>query len=295
MASWIRRMGTCAPIRRSAVTCVLAAAAVAALVGVPASSASPGAPVPVTIDTDIFSSVDDVGALAVGFALQQRNEAKVVAIGVSTRLDRPAVSPDSWKCVAAIAQYYASPNVPIGTDLPANGAEVNSPNFITPCAQMASPSTPSPDSAVNVYRRALVAQADGSVVMVSTGYLENMAALLDSPADSISPLTGAQLITQKVKELVVMGGGYPTRPHENNLAGNPGAAEEVAANWPTKVVWDGYEVGDAVHTGATLPSMPASDPVRAAYAAFIVPGNWYYSYDLTAVYHAISPSDPMMT
>ncbi len=276
--------------------CALAAAAVAAIAGVPASSASPGAPVPVTIDTDIFSSVDDVGALAIGFALQQQNEAKVIAIGVSTRLDRPAVAPDSWKCAAAVAQFYNSGNVPIGTDQPANGTEVNTPNFVTPCGQLASPSTPVPDSAVNVYRRALVGQPDGSVVMIGTGYLENLSALLDSPADSISPLTGSQLIAQKVKELDVMAGGYPSRPHENNLAGNPAAAQDVAANWPTKVVWDGYEVGDAVHTGQTLSSTaPANSPVRVAYEAFVQPNNWYFSYDLTAVYHAIRPSDPLMT
>src|SRR5207302_1630093 len=65
---------------------------------------------------------------------------------------------------------------------------------------------------------------------------------------------------------------------------------------PTKVVWSGYEVGDVVHTGQTLSSThPTTSPVRIAYEAFIPPGNWYYSYDLTAVYHAIRPADPLLT
>src|SRR5262249_47189675 len=101
---------------------------------------------------------------------------------------------------------------------------------------------------------------------------------------------------QKAKMLVVMGGGYPSRAAEHNLAGDSGAAEFVTQHWPVKLVWDGYEVGDNVHTGQTIPSThPASSPVRIAYGAFISPGSWYYSYDLTAVYHAIRPSDAAMT
>jgi hypothetical protein len=158
------------------------------------------------------------------------------------------------------------------------------------------PSTPAPDTALNVYRRALAAQPDGSVVMVEIGYNENLSNLLHSGPDAISPLNGHDLIAQKVKELVVMGGGYPSRSIENNLAGNPGAAQDVAANWPTKIVWSGYEVGDQIHTGQTISGThPANSPVRVAYEAFVGPNNWIYSYDLTAVYHAIRPADTTMT
>jgi inosine-uridine preferring nucleoside hydrolase len=249
------------------------------------------APLAVTIDTDMFSSPDDAEGLAIAFALQMKNEAKVIAIGVSTR-DSRALTPGSWKCVAAIAQFYNSGNVPIGVDPPPTGSAVNDPDIVGPCARLAAPSTPDPDTAVNVYRRALSAQPDGSVVMISTGYLENLANLLKSPADSISPLGGRDLVARKVQRLVVMGGGYPSRSGETNLTGYASAAQYVADNWPTKLVWSGYEVGDAVTTGQTISSVhPTWSPVRAAYEALIRPGNWYYSYDLTAVYHAIRPGD----
>jgi phosphodiesterase/alkaline phosphatase D-like protein len=279
---------------------VLGALVLAAMSAVFVSASSPasaaGAPVPLIVDTDIYSSVDDVGALATAFGLQVKNEAKVIAITVNYSTDRSGISPNSWKCAAAIAQFYNSGNVPIGVDGPANATGVNSPDFVGPCAAKASPSTPAPDSALNVYRRALASQPDGSVVIASTGFLENLSALLHSPADSISPLTGAQLVAQKVKELDIMGGGYPSRVKEHNLAGNPAAAQDIAANWPSKIVWSGYEVGDNVHTGQSIPSVhPASSPVRIAYGAFISPGSWYYSYDLTAVFHAIRGSDPSMT
>ena len=83
--------------------------------------------------------------------------------------------------------------------------------------------------------------------------------------------TGHDLVAQKVKSLTVTGGGYPSRSGENNLIGNPAAAQYVAANWPTKVVYSGYEVGDGVFTGHTLSTVhpansPSASPTRPTWA-----------------------------
>ena len=106
------------------------------------------------------------------------------------RFSRSAVATTQWKCVAAIAQWYGFPSIPIGSDKPDNGTDNNSPDIVGPCAQRAAASTPTPDSAVNVYRAALAAQPDHSVVMVGIGFEENFAALLDSPPDATSSLNG---------------------------------------------------------------------------------------------------------
>ena len=46
----------------------------------------------------------------------------VIAIGLNTPLSRPApVAANSWKCVAAITQFYGFRTVPIGSDMPDNG------------------------------------------------------------------------------------------------------------------------------------------------------------------------------
>jgi hypothetical protein len=252
--------------------------------------------VPLIVDTDIWSDADDVGALATAFGLQLRGETNVIAIGVNTRTSRPAVATNSWKCVAAVTNFYRSSGVPIGTSMPANGTATNTPDFVGPCSRLAPSSTPVPESVVTVFRRALVGQPDGSVVIAEAGYNGNLAALLASPADSISPLTGRELIARKVNTLVVMGGGYPSRSGENNLIGDPASAQAVASGWPTKVVWSGYEVGDQIHTGDTISSVhPSSSPVRVSYEAFVGAGHWIYSYDLTAIYHAIRPRDSVLT
>ena len=255
-----------------------------------------GGPVPLIVDTDIFSDADDVGALATAFGHQLRGEARVIALGVNTRTSRPAVTTNSWRCAAAVAQFYNSASIPIGTAMPNNGTERNTPDFAGPCARLASGATPAPDTAVNVFRRALVSQPDGAVVMVEAGYMGNLSALLNSGPDGISGLDGRSLIARKVNRLVVMGGGYPSRAGENNLIGDPASAQNVATNWPSSIVWSGYEVGDLIHTGNTISSVhPSSSPVRVSYEAFVGPNNWIYSYDLTAVYHAVRPSDPLLT
>ena len=255
----------------------------------------PARPVPLIIDTDIFSDADDVGALAMAFALQLRHEAHVIAIGVNTRTSRPAVAANSWKCAAAVAQFVRRGNTPVGTDLPNDGTDTNTADFIGPCSKLASPATPIPPSAVSVFRRALVGEADGSVVIAESRYSENLAALLSSPGDAVSPLSGRDLVAEKVKELVILARGYPTRAGETNLSGDPAAAQAVAAGWPTKVVWSGYEIGDAIRTGDTISTThPSNSPLRVSYEAFVGPDKWTYSYDLVAVYYAVRPFGPVL-
>ena len=54
------------------------------------------------------------------------------------------------------------------------------------------------EEALPVLRRTLAAADDHSISYVSVGFLHNLAELLASPADTISPLTGQQLVEQKV-------------------------------------------------------------------------------------------------
>jgi hypothetical protein len=251
--------------------------------------------VPVILDMDMLTNGEEGGAAASLFAADLEGQVNVVAIGVNTPYNK-SVSTVGWKCVAAIAQFYGYPNVPIGSDMPDNAAPPN-PDFFSPCAAFASPKTPAPQSVVALYRKALVAQPDNSVVMVETGYEENIDALLNSPADAISPLTGSQLIAAKVKVLEVMGGGYPSRPQgETNFDGHAGSAEDVAAHWPTKIVYAGWEVGDVVFSGGGVNSHhPSNSPVRALMNAYAGANKNAASFDLIPVFHFLAPLDPSLT
>ncbi|MGZ0145905.1 nucleoside hydrolase [Kribbella sp. WER1] len=280
---------------KTATASVAESRALAVLVALRSPVPPPAGPVRLIVDTDIFSDADDAGAVATALALQRAGEAQVLAVMVNTRTSRPAVAVDSWRCAAALTRYYGSSSTVIGSAQPANGTDVNNPDWAGPCAATTG-TVPAPADAVTAYRQVLAAQPDGSVVIASTGYLGNLARLLASPPDAYSPLNGTELVAQKVSRLVSMAGGYPSRNGENNIVGDVASAQTVAKKWPTELEWDGYEVGDAVHTGSTVSTtQPATSPLRVAYEAFVKPGNWIYSYDLVAVYRAVRPADQSMS
>ncbi len=268
--------------------------AVAVLLALRPPAPPPTGPVPLIVDLDMFSDADDAGALATAFALQRAGETQVLAVMLNTRTSRPSVAVDSWRCAAAIARYYGAGSTPIASAAPSNGTATSTPDWAGPCADTTGPVAP-PADAVTTYRQVLAAQPDGSVVIASTGYLANLAGLLVSPPDAASSLTGTELVARKVRLLVAMAGGYPNAASETNIIGNVPAAQAVASGWPTRIEWDGYEIGDAVHTGSTVSTThPPGSPLRVAYEAFVGPRNWIYSYDLTAVYRAVRPADPSM-
>ncbi|HXT34868.1 MAG TPA: hypothetical protein VN837_04750, partial [Chloroflexota bacterium] len=247
----------------------------------------------VILDTDMVTSVQDVGALAIANTFSNQGQAKLVGVVVDTS------SLYTAGCVDAVDTYYGNP-VPIGITYPTTTDHSASPDFIYPCATtfpttFGYSQTAPPPPALQVYRQTLAAQPDGSVIIVEIGFEGRLSELLNSPPDSFSPLSGQALIAQKVKMLVVMGGGYPTYPPsgglaEHNFRQDPASAINVANHWPTKVVYSGYELGQDIGTGQNLcHTAPATSPVLKTYTIYThnVPCNYYYSWDLTAVYHAV--------
>ena len=111
------------------------------------------------------------------------------------------------------------------------------------------------EDALTVLRSSLAAAEDSSVAVVSLGFMTNIASLLSSPPDQISPLTGRQLVEQKVSSVFIMGGVYPATDifSEFNfncgefllgdLAECEGSAKVAVENMPAnvKMVFSGFE------------------------------------------------------
>ncbi|MDF1812914.1 MAG: nucleoside hydrolase [Verrucomicrobiales bacterium] len=217
-----------------------------------------GNPVPVIFDTDMANDCDDAGALAVLNALADKGEAKILAVVTNRKCPGDA----SAAAADAINTWYGRPDIPIGTDK--DGAKVGGkPSSYTSSLRDEFPHDAKPDhqmpDALDVYRNALSAEADGSVVICSVGALSNLEDLLRTEEDR-------QLIKTKVKTLYVMGGGFPrTNRPETNIKLDPAAAVSVTNLWPTPIVWQGYEVGAAMSNGAELQESPKENPVRRAY------------------------------
>jgi hypothetical protein len=126
---------------------------------------------------------------------------------------------------------------------------------------------------VDVYRKALASAADGSVVICSVGLMENVQDLLLSQPDSVSPLSGPELIRKKVRQLVIMANTQP-------------ADQYLLSQWPTQIIWTTY-VGSYIGTGPSLIPTPDNNPVRVAYDLFGVLHNGRQSWDLTAAWLAV--------
>jgi hypothetical protein len=236
---------------------------------------NPGA-VNIILDSDIASDCDDVGDHALLWALVKEGEANVLALVTSSVNDYSAPT------VRALADYYGHPNVLIGAyqgNTPNNYSASNS----AYTQEVASLFDPVPNDtranypdAVTVYRQALAGAPNGSVYIVAGGYYEPLSGLLQSPADAISPLTGVQLVAQKVAALVSASGYFPDSGTEPtpNFAYDADGASYVFANWPTPIVSFGSDVGGDVITGPAANASEATNPVKLAYDLVCGEGQW---------------------
>ncbi|HOX37863.1 MAG TPA: nucleoside hydrolase [Candidatus Brocadiia bacterium] len=236
-------------------------------IAVTLSTITAATPVNVIFDTDIASDVDDVGALATLHALADRGEANILATVVSAEHEWCA------PCLNALNGYFGRPGIPVGRvrlderrrkalghpSRYAKGVAESLPRSLT--------TSEDAEDATALYRRILSKQPDKSVVIVTVGFLTNMADLLDSKPDDKSDLNGADLVRRKVSHWVCMGGGAGDIREFNLLSDAPSSVRAVR-DWPSPITFSGAEIGVKIMTGAGLSVFPERNPVRMAYTLF---------------------------
>jgi hypothetical protein len=239
--------------RRFAILLVLSAGLAAA--AEPAERAE-GIP-RIIFDSDMSSDHDDVGDIATLHGLASLGECRILAMMVSSTNGGTAL------CMDAINTYYGRPGIPIGVppDIGGVGGYAGQIAAEFPHALKSAKDCP---VAADLYRQVLAAQPDRSVTIVTTGYLVNLQALLASGPDTRSPLSGVELVRRKVKLLSCAAGCFP-KGNEFNLRVMPDAAFAVVNSWPTRVMYVGYDVGQAVYTCGRLKDAPATNPIRRVY------------------------------
>ena len=137
-------------------------------------------------------------------------------------------------------------------------------------------------------------QPDTSVVICTIGFFSNLRDLLQSGADEYSDLSGKELVAKKVKRLVSMAGLFPEGKEFNVYCDVP-ASKVVADEWPTEIVFSGFEIGNVILTGKKLVQMNVENsPVKDAYALCFAEGDpeGRMSWDHTAVLVAIKGYEP---
>ncbi|HWX22737.1 MAG TPA: nucleoside hydrolase [Candidatus Binatia bacterium] len=256
-------------------------------------------PAKIIFDTDIGNDVDDVLALSLLHALQTRGHCQLLAVTI-TKPDELA-----GPFVDALNTFYGRPDIPIGFT---RSSLKNEPSKFLPLADLKDGGEPryphrlkrSSDApaATQLLRRILGHQPEHSVVLVQVGYFSNLAALLDTPADEYSPLTGSELVRQKVKLLSVMAGAFQAigqnkRFLEYNVTQDLPASRKLAQNWPTPIVWSGFEIGIAVPYPAVSIERDfgyvSHHPAAEAYRLYNPPPHERPTWDLTSALYAVLP------
>lgn len=209
-----------------------------------------GIPKKIIYETDMCLDVDDVGAIAVLHALANNDEAEILAVCFNE------VHPCGASAIDAINTWYGRGDIPVGIYKKPLSKPDFSP-YLEPVSKFPNDlNSNSVPSALEVYKKVLSEQPDGSVTIISVGFLNNLDDLLRAEPD---------LIAQKVKELVQMGGlnndGFNLSRH--NLVS---ASENIIRNWPTPMVIS--QPGGRILTGQALEHSPDTNPVREAYYNF---------------------------
>jgi hypothetical protein len=237
--------------------------------GIATSDQSGLDPVMIILDTDMESDVDDVGALAMLHALADFGETEILGVIVCAK------NPWSLLCADRINTYFNRPDIPLGQ---LKGPGVDRESLYARQIAEEFPGTlqsseDAPD-AISQYRRILASQPDNSVIILSIGYLTNLRDLVLSGPDRISDLSGRDLVEQKVRLWVCMGGQFP-EGREANIRWDTRASIEAIDNWPTEIIFSGWEIG-LMDTGDQITDLPESSPVRRSYELFgrIPHKNW---------------------
>lgn len=248
----------------------------------------------IVLDTDIQGDWDDVGAMGMLHALADSGEIKILATVASN------LSPLVVPCIDVINTYFGRPDIPIGspkTDgVTQNSRELQWPDYLVNNYPHRYKSNEDAPDAVAVYREVLSKQKDSSVVIVSIGFLTNLKNLLLSEPDSFSSLSGRDLVAKKVKHWVAMAGGFP-QYKETNVRRDSTSSYYVINNWPTPIIFSGFEIGSKVLTGLKLiEDGHENSPIRIAYAMSIPnrphAKNGHKSWDQTALLVAVRGIEP---
>jgi inosine-uridine nucleoside N-ribohydrolase len=251
-------------------------------------------PVNLIFDSDMGPDYDDVGAIAILHALADKGEVKILATMASTKYDGVAGVLDVFNT------YFKRPYIPIG--VPKGDAQtLRDWQHWTDTVLSRYPhkikTNDDAQDAVKLYRKILASQPDASVTVVTVGFFTNLSNLLNTKADEYSTLSGMELVKRKVKLLVSMAGKYPSG-YEFNIMKDVPASNNVFTNWPTQIIFSGFEIGEKIKAGlplinnVTIKNDPVKDVFRISIPLAKEDADGRKSWDETAVLVAIKSYQP---
>jgi inosine-uridine nucleoside N-ribohydrolase len=227
-------------------------------------------------------------------ALADSGQAKILATIASTKYDGVA-------CVLNVFNtYFNRPSTPIAVPK-GKASTLRDPQHWTDTVIAKYPHSIKinddvPDAA-GLYRKILSKQPNRSVTIVTVGFLTNLSNLLLTKADAYSSLEGKELVKRKVKQLVCMAGRFPSGS-EFNVNQDAAASQNVFSNWPTNILFSGFEIGWKIRVGLPLiqnnaiQDSPVKDVFRISIPMSREDSAGRMSWDETAVLVAVKGYEP---
>jgi inosine-uridine nucleoside N-ribohydrolase len=205
-------------------------------------------PLQVIFDTDFGPDYDDVGAITLLHCFADSGLVKILATIGSSKYKNAAAA------INVFNTYFNRPEIPValvrGDAVELSDKQHWTDTIISRYPHKIQNNQDVPDALV-LYRKILSSQPDHSVTIITVGFLTNLANLLKSSGDSYSPLNGYELVNKKVRSLVSMAGRFPSG-REFNLAEDVNSSKKVLAEWPTTILFSGFEIGQKIKTGLPL-------------------------------------------
>lgn len=276
---------------------ILMLAALGALSSVCADGLRPAA-APVLFETDMGNDVDDALALDLLYKGMDAGHIRLIGVSLNKR------SATSAEFIDLMNTWYGYPDIPIAYTPEA--VDNKDPDYTAPVVALKgrggeplfarSRKAGSWEDPVAMYRRLLAAEADGSVTIISVGFSGNLAALLASGPDDVSPLTGRELIRRKVKLFSVMAGSFGVKKRaEYNVVNDIAAARRFFAECPSPIVLTPFEIGkQVIYPGRSIAEdfgWTEHHPMVEAYKAYHAMPYDRPTWDVIAAYYAL-PHEP---
>ena len=230
-------------------------------------------PKSVLLDTDWWTDVDD--ALAIRLLANLQDDGALVLEGVNLS----AYDSTSVETISKFLEYSGLGEVPLSVDKlacdypghPRYRQVILSDTTVTARHH----SIDDCEDCVDYYRR-ILSETRGKVDIISIGFPNALARLLESGPDSYSKLDGRALILKKVNHLWMMGGQYPEGREHNfwRTQRSRDASELVCTQWPTPITFLGFEVGLPVFSGSQLPRKDLLSKILFAHGSGAGRNSW---------------------
>lgn len=233
----------------------------------------------VILDTDIGVDCDDAAAIGVLLELERRKVCDIKGITTSTTREGAA------ETVQAILDYYGVEKRIGVMHNPVLACDET--NMYARALKEKYGCKGTKTDAVELLRT-LLAETEEKVTLIAIGPLSNIANLLRTPADAISPLSGQELLEQRVESLYIMGGSFT----QYDVAGTPNggavmqewnilqdieSAAYVMEHCPCEMVLCPFEVGNRVFTTMREGANPVWYAMRCYGGTRITPENPHFA------------------